>query len=315
MEKIGTDTDYAAAQLVRGLLVGMPTETVYGLAANAFDADAVLRIFAAKNRPSFDPLIVHTADLDRASEAAAYIPDEARALGARFWPGPLTLILPKGKRIPDVVTSGLPGVAVRVPRHPLASALLGALDFPLAAPSANPFGYISPVTAEHVAAQLGDKVAYILDGGPCEVGIESTIVSFAEKKPRILRLGGLTLEALEAVIGKTETAHTSSSNPAAPGMLSSHYAPRKKLILGDIESLLADHPDSEVAVLGFRHTYGMPGIALSPSGSTTEAAKNLFAAMRELDAAPGELIFAERLPESGLGRAVNDRLSRAAHKN
>lgn len=314
MIKIGTDIDFAAEQLRRGLLVGMPTETVYGLAANAFDADAVLGIFAAKNRPSFDPLIVHTADLDRAGEVADYIPDEARALGAHFWPGPLTIILPKGKRIPDVVTSGLPGVAVRVPRHPLALALLGSLDFPLAAPSANPFGYISPVTAAHVAAQLGDKVAYILDGGPCEVGIESTIVSFAGKKPKILRLGGLTTEALEALIGKTESAPTSTSNPAAPGMLSSHYAPRKKLLLGDMDALLTDNADVDFAVLGFRHTYGMPGIALSPGGDTTEAAKNLFAAMRELDATPGDLILAERLPDSGLGRAVNDRLSRAAFK-
>lgn len=313
MNKTGTDTAYAANRLREGLLVGIPTETVYGLAANAFDADAVSGIFTAKNRPSFDPLIVHTANLDRMAEVVEYLPDEACALGEKFWPGPLTLIMPRGKRIPDMVTSGLPGVAVRVPNHPLALALLKSLDFPLAAPSANPFGYISPVTAAHVATQLGDKVAYILDGGPCEVGIESTIISFADKKPKILRLGGLTLEALETVIGKTEVAPTSNSNPAAPGMLSSHYAPRKKLLLGDIETLLADHHDCKVAVLGFRHTCGMPGIALSPSGSTTEAAKNLFAAMRELDASDAEMILAERLPESGLGRAVNDRLARASH--
>lgn len=312
MIKIGTDITFAGVQLKRGLLVGLPTETVYGLAANAFDADAVLGIFAAKNRPSFDPLIVHVADLDRINEVAEYIPDEAHALGAHFWPGPLTIILPKGKCIPDVVTSGLPGVAVRVPRHPLASVLLSSLDFPLAAPSANPFGYISPVTAAHVAAQLGDKVAYILDGGPCEVGIESTIVSFAEKKPKILRLGGLTMEELEAVIGKTEIAASSTSNPAAPGMLSSHYAPRTRLFLGDITSLAEAHSGKKVTVLGFRHTYGLPGIALSAKGDSGEAAKNLFAAMRELDTSGADVILAERLPEAGLGRAINDRLARAS---
>lgn len=311
MTNIGYDVERAARILKSGGIVAVPTETVYGLAANAFDENAVTKIFRAKNRPAFDPLIVHVADDASLAAVAAEIPEEALKLRRHFGPGPLTLVLPKTANVPDLVTSGLPHVAVRTPNHPVAAALLGMLPFPLAAPSANPFGYVSPVTAAHVAAQLGGKPDYILDGGRCSVGIESTIVSFADRKPKILRLGGLSQEAIEAVIGPVEVAAKSSANPAAPGMLTSHYATKKPLVIGHIPTLLKTHAAQSPAVLGFTSRYGADGEILSESGDSDEAARNLFAAMRRLDESKAGIILAEFLPESGLGRAVNDRLRRA----
>ena len=297
-------------------MVGIPTETVYGLAANALDPDAVVRIFQVKNRPSFDPLIVHTDSLAKASAFVTDIPDAARQLAERCWPGPLTLLLPRKPVIPDLVTSGLNTVGVRVPQHPLTLKLLQSLPFPLAAPSANPFGYISPTTAQHVADQLGQQVPYILDGGPCRVGIESTIIGFSEGGPVVYRLGGMALEDLEAVVGPVAVRDHSTSNPLAPGMLSSHYAPRKPFVLKSVDELLAFYPPERIGVLTFQRT--TPRIpaenqrVLSPSGNPSEAAKNLFAAMRELDALDLDIIAAELLPQTGLGRAINDRLRRAA---
>lgn len=312
MAQIGTDIGIAKAFLEAGNVVGIPTETVYGLAANAFDTNAVLTIFQVKNRPAFDPLIVHTHSLDAVAELVTSLPDAARQLAEAFWPGPLTLLLPKHGRIPDLVTSGLPSVAVRIPGHPLTLALLRSLDFPLAAPSANPFGYISPTTARHVADQLGDQVPYILDGGPAQVGLESTIVGFDTEVPTVFRLGGMALEQIERVIGPVSVRTHSTSNPQAPGMLSSHYAPRKPLTL-----LMPDQKpvqDEPVGALVFQHL--LPGIpaeqqyVLSPTGDLTEAAKNLFAYLRALDALDVVRLYAEPLPNVGLGRAINDRLRR-----
>lgn len=313
MAQIGEDIQEAAAVLRRGGLVAIPTETVYGLAANALDPAAVVRIFEAKARPHFDPLIVHLASVTQISKYASSFPIKAQRLAADFWPGPLTLVLPKRDIIPDIVSSGLATVGLRVPRHALTQTLLSSLDFPLAAPSANPFGYISPTTAAHVQEQLGDKVDYILNGGPCRVGLESTIVGFEGDEARILRLGGITSGEIEQCIGQVGLNNQSSSNPAAPGMLLTHYAPRKPLILGNIPELINRSKGKKVAVLALQHLHGQMGVALSPTGDLSEAAQNLFAAMRALDAMDVDVILAELMPQKGLGLAINDRLGRAAH--
>ncbi len=313
---IGTDLVAAARWLRQGQCIGFPTETVYGLAANALDANAVVRIFETKKRPAFDPLIVHLPNLDAVPTYAAEFPDALRALAERYWPGPLTLLLPKRAIVPDLVTSGLPRVALRVPAHPMARNLLQMLDFPLAAPSANPFGYISPTTAQHVADQLGDQIPYILDGGPCQVGVESTIVGWEDDQVTIYRLGGMSIEEIEAVSGAVTIALNQSSNPAAPGMLKSHYAPRKPLLLGRVGVDLTVYQDRKIGVIAFEKAYEHPAIAqqivLAPDGSTSTAAQHLFAALRTLDQSDVDIILAETLPDAGLGRAINDRLRRAA---
>jgi len=313
---IGTDIAFAAALLKRGQVVAIPTETVYGLAGNALSADVVVQIFEVKNRPHFDPLIVHLPKVSSIEQYAEMLPPKAQLLADAFMPGPLTLLLPKKPIIPDIVTSGASLCAFRVPDHQMARELLSLLDFPLAAPSANPFGYISPTTAQHVARQLGEKIPYILDGGPCTVGIESTIVGFEEEFPVIYRKGGLSVEAIEEMVGKVTIREHSSSNPLAPGMLKSHYAPRTPLVIGNLYELHARFKEKRIAVLALSH--GLADIEpanqfiLSTSGNLGEAARNLFAGMRYLDAIDAELIIAELMPEKGLGRAVNDRLRRAA---
>jgi L-threonylcarbamoyladenylate synthase len=314
MAIIGVDIARAAALLTSGSAVAIPTETVYGLAANALDGAAVAKIFEIKNRPSFDPLIVHVADIVEAMKYATHFPPLAQRLAEQFWPGPLTLVLPKGSTIPDIVSSGLATVGIRVPSHPLARALLHAVEFPLAAPSANPFGYVSPTSAAHVQAQLGSKLSYIIDGGDCSVGLESTIVSFATDTPTVLRLGGLPLEAIQACIGKVDVARSSSSNPQAPGMLVSHYAPNKPLYHGDLDKLIAAYASRKFAVIALRDTRGFPGVVLSPAGNLNEAAQHLFAALRQMDSFDCECILAEQVPVTGLGRAINDRLKRASYR-
>lgn len=297
-----------------GQLVAVPTETVYGLAGNALDPAAVARIFATKQRPSFDPLIIHVPDLGAARSYVEDIPGPLLKLAKAYWPGPLTLLLPRRKLIPDLVTAGLNRVAVRVPSHPLMLELLKELDFPLAAPSANPFGYISPTQPSHVLDQLGGDIPLVLDGGPCKVGVESTIVAYDEGEVVIYRKGGLAIEQIEAVVGAVKVRTHSSSNPAAPGMLKSHYAPRKPLIVVEQGGLLTENTNTDIAYLTFQQRLPEHIIQrqLSPLGDLTEAAQRLFAYLRELDAAPVKSIVAELLPEHGLGRAINDRLRRAA---
>jgi L-threonylcarbamoyladenylate synthase len=310
----GNDINLAKEILIKGELVAIPTETVYGLAGNALDEKAVLSIFEVKNRPAFDPLIIHTDSVEKAMQYVSDFPEKARKLAEQFWPGPLTLLLPKKALIPDLVTSGLDNVAVRIPNHPLLLDLLSRLDFPLAAPSANPFGYISPTNASHVNAQLGEKIPYILDGGESNVGIESTIVGFEANETIIYRLGGLAVEDIEGVIGKVTLMANSSSDPKAPGMLKSHYAPRKPFFL---ENEAISNPENENAGYLLFDQY-LEGIShenqrvLSFSGNMQEAAHNLFAYLRELDALPIGQIIAERVPMHGLGLAINDRLQRAA---
>jgi L-threonylcarbamoyladenylate synthase len=315
MAEISTDIVKAATLLRHGRLVAIPTETVYGLAGNGLDSAAVLDIFKVKQRPAFDPLILHVADPAQLEPLVTELPVMARRLAEKFWPGPLTLLLNKAEQVPDLVTSGLPRVAVRIPAHGMTLKLLGMLEFPLAAPSANPFGYVSPTTAMHVQAQLGADIPMILDGGACEVGIESTIIGFEAGQPIVYRLGGLSLEKIESVVGSVTLSLNQSSNPAAPGMLKSHYAPRKPLILGDLPALISRHSDLSVGVLSFSRAFNPEtGICrvLSTTGSLEEAATQLFAALRALDQAQVDIIVAEFLPDQGLGRAINDRLRRAA---
>lgn len=317
---IGNDLELAAGLLSKGELVAIPTETVYGLAANALNPDAALRIFEAKERPAFDPLIVHIPSVESMELYAEEIPEVARKLALRFWPGPLTLVLPKKAIVPDIISSGLSTVGLRMPNHPLTLSLLKLLPFPLAAPSANPFGYISPTTPQHVEDQLGTKIAYILDGGPCAVGVESTIVGFEDGEVFVYRLGGLTLEDIRQIAPDAELKLNSSSNPQAPGMLASHYAPRKPIYRGNIAELLLTYTDKKVGVLSFTSDFSENASViameiLSPSGNLQEAAGNLFAALRRLDALDLDLILTEEVPDVSLGRAINDRLRRATHSS
>lgn len=316
---VGVDVALAARLLRDGKLVSFATETVYGLGANALDVHAVARVFAVKNRPHFDPLIVHIADRSWLPRLVASWPETAERLAARFWPGPLTLVLPKTDLIPDLVTSGLPSVAVRMPAHPLALELLRLADVPIAAPSANLFGQLSPTRAEHVADRLGNQIDYLLDGGPCAVGVESTVLLLEPSRAVLLRPGGVTLEEIESVIGSVSlpSRATTSDQEAvlSPGMLPQHYAPRTPLaVVADLSrvtaaehcGLLTLQPHPESSRFATVET-------LSATGDLTEAAANFFAALRRLDAACVEQIVATPFPNHGLGRALNDRLSRAAH--
>ena len=305
----------AARIILSGGLVAMPTETVYGLAADASNGIAVARIFEAKGRPRFNPLIVHVADLDAARSLARFT-DKAEKLAAAFWPGPLTLVLKRkvDAVISDLVTAGLPTIAIRIPGHPAAQALLKSCNKPLAAPSANRSGHVSPTTAEHVAADLDGRIDMILDGGPCQVGIESTVLDASGDSPALLRPGSISAEAvadaldlprLEAVT--TETSSTSA--PKSPGQLASHYAPNAKLRLN------ANSPLQGEALLAFGReipTHTGPMINLSETGDLREAAANLFAALRTLDASGCSSIAVLPIPGEGLGEAINDRLLRAA---
>ena len=328
---IGTEIQTAADLLRKGETVAIPTETVYGLAANAYDESAVLKIFQAKQRPAFDPLIVHVHSLEQVKEVVSFSAlkeadtrKEAEALMEKFWPGPLTLVLPKSDRVPDLVTSGLDTVGVRLPSHPMALELLRSLEFPLAAPSANPFGYVSPTTAQHVADQLGEKIPYILDGGPCTVGVESTIIGWepelsgrAQSRPGewvLYRPGGTPVAEIEAVIGAIGQAKKSVL-PAAPGTLESHYAPSKPVFIGDVKALLKEHSGKRIAVIAFTEDQdAWRTEVLSPTGNIAEAARHLFAALRTLDASDADVILAEIFPPEGLGAAINDRLRRASAK-
>lgn len=297
----------AAALLRAGRLVAFPTETVYGLGARADDDRAVAAIFEAKRRPAFNPLIVHLAEADAARTLCRFDAMAERLAGA-FWPGPLTLVLPlrTGSPVSKLATAGLASLAVRVPASPVAHALIAAAGVPVAAPSANPSGRVSPTTAAHVAAGLGHRVAAILDGGACDVGVESTILACLDGQPRLLRAGGLPAEALEAALGRPlDAPDLGQAQPVAPGQLVSHYAPRGAVRL-DAESARPGE-----MLLGFGPVAGA-ALNLSPVGDLREAAANLFAHLHALDAMGAERIAVSPIPRTGLGRAINDRLQRAA---
>ncbi len=313
---IGKDLDKALTLLKKGKLVAIPTETVYGLAGNGYNEKAVIDIFKVKNRPFFDPLILHTDSLEKVKDIVSEIPKLALSLAKTFWPGSLTLILPKKDIIPDLVSSGLPTVAIRIPDHPLTLELLGKLDFPLAAPSANPFGYVSPTNANHVAEQLGDKIPYILDGGSCNIGLESTIIGFPENMPIVYRKGGLSIELIESLIGTVVVNSNSDSQPNAPGMLKKHYSPNVNIEIGDIDSMIKKHNNKTIGVISFHRSFDLipknQQFILSPKKDLHEAGKNLFSALRALDQINPDIILTEYFPEKGLGLAINDRLLRAA---
>lgn len=329
MQHRGTDLILAKKLLTEGKLVAIPTETVYGLAANGLDETAVAGIFSAKNRPTFDPLILHVASIEQAQSLCTDWPEMADKLARAFWPGPLTLILPKADHVPDITTSGQPTVGIRMPNNRLTLELLSTLPFPLAAPSANPFGYVSPTNAQHVADQLGDRIDYILDDGECSVGIESTIIAIDNGAPKVLRLGGLSQERIAEILGVPVLEHLNqNSNPQAPGQLDQHYSPRCKLIA--LNTMPTADIDPSVSIIYFSKVKAQRGsdnnssdgsdyyftdgshYYLSDSGDTNQAASNLFSTLRRLDQDNQKIAYFEWAPNEGLGRAINDRLQRAA---
>lgn len=320
MSIISKDIQKAIALLNNEEIIAIPTETVYGLAGNIFSQKAINAIFETKQRPHFNPLIVHIAAVEELETIVDSIPEKAKLLADAFWPGPLTLVLKKKAIIPNVITGGKSTVAVRIPNHPTTLELLQHLDFPLAAPSANPFNRISPTSAKHVEDYFGDKIKMVLDGGNCKSGIESTIIGFENNDPIIYRLGATPVEAIEAVIGKIQVKNNSttpkSNSPSAPGMLARHYAPKTKTVLvGNILEEISKYKNLKVGVLAFQNEVEAENvlfqIILSKSGDYTEAASKLYDALHQLDASNLDIIVAERFPNLDLGKSINDRLERA----
>lgn len=311
---IGTDISRAVDFLVKGQLVAIPTETVYGLAGNATHGEAVARIFDTKQRPRFNPLIMHLPSLDAAAPYVVKIPMVLRKIADAYTPGPVSFLLPRTDLVPDIITNGSDKVVIRVPAHSMALELLRAIPFPLAAPSANPFGYVSPVTAQHVYDGLHGKIPYILDGGTCTIGVESTIVGMEEEALTIYRVGGLSAEDIEKITGIRARYSLLHRQPTTPGQLKSHYAPNKPVLIGDPAQLIYEHSGRKIAVVSFTHAYFNVYLnrTLSVRGDLAEAAANLFSVLRELDRSDADLIIAEVFPQEGLGIAINDRLSRAS---
>ncbi|TCK65079.1 translation factor SUA5 [Winogradskyella wandonensis] len=316
MSIISKDISKAVAILNAEELVAIPTETVYGLAGNIFSKKAINSIFATKQRPLFNPLIVHIPSVEYLDKIVEYIPKKAQLLADAFWPGPITLVLKKKAVIPDLITAGKDTVAVRIPNHPTTLELLKSLDFPLAAPSANPFNRISPTTAQHVEDYFKDQIQMVLDGGACKSGIESTIIGFEDEEPIIYRLGSTPIEAIENVVGKVEIKNNRESAPKAPGMLARHYAPKTKTVLTDnILETLYYYKNKRVGLITFKseieNTNIDVQIALSKAGDLTESASNLYDVLHQLDGMQLDVIIAEKFPDFGLGKSINDRLERA----
>ena len=315
--EIGKDIIFAAECLKKDRLVAIPTETVYGLAGNAFSETAVRKIFETKNRPLHNPLIVHISSVEFLHRIASEVPEKAKQLADAFWPGSLTMVLPKHDDIPDIVSAGKPTVGVRIPNHEMTYKLLQSLPFPLAAPSANPFGYISPTQPRHVQKILGRQIAYTLDGGECDKGLESTIIGFESGEPVLYRHGAIPKEEIEKVVGPINEITKSESSPNAPGMLLQHYSPATDFVLvDDLPSVLQNYENKRIGLLVLKAEDSWKEkhkvIELSPNHQLEEAAQRLFNAMHQLDELNLDLIIAERLPNIGLGRAINDRLERAA---
>lgn len=311
----------AVTYLKEGELIGLPTETVYGLAANAYNPLAIKKIFDLKKRPLNNPLILHVHSPEVLKEIASNIPQRAFDLASEFWPGSLTLLLEKQSHVPDLVTAGHSTVAIRIPNHPLTLELLSQLDFPLAAPSANPFSRVSPTTAEQVEKYFGSKIPMVLDGGASKVGIESTIVGIYEDETIIHRLGGIPLEQIERVVGKVKLKTMNDHSPEAPGMMKKHYSPLTKLLLVEnmvenIDSAIKKYRTENIGLLLFhedRPEYSdYQRLILSADGSLENASKELYRSMIQMDEMNLDLILVEKFPDVGLGRSMNDKLKRAA---
>jgi L-threonylcarbamoyladenylate synthase len=317
---ISTNIQQAVDILNNDELVAIPTETVYGLAGNIYSEVAITKIFTLKNRPLFNPLIVHIHSITQLNELTLYLPPKAQMLANNFWPGALTLVLPKHASVPDIITAGKNTVAIRMPNHPVTLALLEKLNFPLAAPSANPFGCISPTKAIHVETYFGNSLQMVLEGGDCKDGIESTIIGFEGDEPVLYRLGAISVEDIEDVIGPIKMYNKKETTaPEAPGMLEKHYAPLTPTILvTNIEAAIQSNLDKKIGLLSFSNKINHPQIVhqeiLSANADFKEAASNLYAALHVLDKLKVDIIIAERLPNKGLGKSINDRLERATKK-
>lgn len=319
MAIIGSDINEAKRILIEGGLVAIPTETVYGLAGNGLDESSLSKIFKVKNRPTFNPLILHLGRMDQVKELALETPTPLLNLMEHFWPGPLTVLLKKSTIVPYLVTAGSEKVALRMPNHPLSLQLLKSLEFPLAAPSANPFTYISPTLPEHVEKMLGDKIEYILDGGPCSAGLESTIVGMDEGKVKIYRYGALSVEDIQSIIKSEVLLPKESDSIQAPGQLKLHYAPHTPTLLFSRDTLLIkEFQNRHIGIINFAEAYPGPSQLeqriLSESRNLKEAAAKLYQIMHEMDQMGLDLILIERLPDTDLGKTMNDRLERASSK-
>lgn len=319
MTLITNDIEAVKKELMNDGIVPIPTETVYGLAGNIYSEIALKKIFNLKERPFFNPLIVHIKSISELPGIASEIPENALKLANAFWPGPLTLILKKQPTISNIVTGGKPTVAVRIPNHPVALALLNILDFPLAAPSANPFKSISPTSSAHVFNYFKGQIPYVLEGGLCENGVESTIIGFENNLPILYRYGSISIEEIEEVVGKVKLITHNDIAPDAPGMLAKHYAPKTPTFLVDnVLEFVKLHSEKKIGCLTFQHKVKDNAIfvqkILSSTGNLAEATANLYAALHELDTYNLDIIIAEKFPEIGLGKTINDRLERATNK-
>jgi L-threonylcarbamoyladenylate synthase len=315
---ITTDIEKVVDALNKSEAVAIPTETVYGLAANAFDESAIKKVYEIKGRPFYNPLIVHIKSLEYLDVVAKDIPDIAIVLAEKFWPGPLTLLLNKTDLIPDIVTAGNSMVAVRIPNHKIALELLREIDFPLAAPSANPFGSISPTNANHVQNYFKNNLL-VLEGGECQRGVESTIIGFKNNQAVLYRHGSIPLEEIVKITGNLIFAINADKSPTAPGTLSKHYAPKTEIYLTNkVAELIKIFPNKKIGLLLFKQRISDPRISfnviLSETGSLDESARNLYAALHDLDTRGLDIIIAEKFPDEGLGKTINDRLNRATQK-
>ncbi|MEN8900267.1 MAG: L-threonylcarbamoyladenylate synthase [Nonlabens sp.] len=316
MTLVSKDLLKASEILNREELVAIPTETVYGLAGNIYSDTAIKKIFEMKKRPFFNPLIVHIHSVEQVKDLAVDFPEKAQQLAKVFWPGSLTLILPKNDTVPDLITAGNNTVGIRMPDHALTLELLKNLPFPLAAPSANPFTYISPTKAQHVKNYFDGKLEMVLDGGNCANGIESTIVGFENDEPVVYRLGSISTEEIEKVIGNVSVRNNKEQAPNAPGMLEKHYSPRTKTYLvQDITDFIKQHPEKKIGLLlhstNHKNFNVSNVIYLTKTGNLKEAASNLYSAMHKMDQLDLDMIIAQRLPNYDLGQSINDRLERA----
>jgi len=319
MALLTTDINLAIMALQNDDIIGLPTETVYGLAGNIYSEKAIKKIFETKKRPFFNPLIVHIKNIDYLDVVAQNIPPKAYLLAQHFWPGPLTLLLDKRADVPNIVTADKPTVAVRIPNHPMALALLQQLNFPLAAPSANPFTTISSTTAQHVKEYFDKDLDIILDGGECTKGIESTIVGFTGDDVIIYRLGAITETDLEKIVGEVSIYIGQDDKPIAPGMLLKHYSPKTKTVLleNDVNIQLNNLANKKIGALVFNKKIDDERIVeqeiLSKASNLEEAAKNLYAALHRLDKSDLAIILIELLPNEGIGKSINDRLRKAVN--